>query len=547
MTEENRAAEFPPHPRRLPPWVEGGCRQAPGWIVLLAVLLTTGCQNPPLDHPIDRRPLSSDLSMADTVDTPAPDSGPLVLSIEQAVILALENNRGLRIERYRPLIAGTFEQRERAVYDPRIRAEIGISESRRRQAEFGTGSLVDVESEQQSGSLGIQQRFSTGTQVGASVSHRREDSDRAGELQVPRVGVTLSQALLQGRNRDANLAAVHKAQLQTRISEYELRGFTESLVATVENLFWSYALARREIEIFQSSVELAQQQLAEVERRIEVGAVAPTERVAAQAELARRRENLINAQSTLAQTRLRLLRLLNPPGQGLWDRLLDPQIEVVMPDLEFDPVEQHVELALRMRPELREASLRLEQGRLEVIQTRDGLLPRLDLFLTLGKTGYAAQFGDAWSDLASGNGYDLSATVAFEHPIGNRAARADYRRALLSREQLQESLRNLQDLVELDVRSAYLELERTREQVTATRATRALREETLRVETARFQVGTSTAFIVAQAQRDLLESQIAEVRAVVNHRQALIDLYRLEGSLLIRRGIEVPGEIADKP
>jgi outer membrane protein TolC len=42
---------------------------------------------------------------------------------------------------------------------------------------------------------------------------------------------------------------------------------------------------------------------------------------------------------------------------------------------------------------------------------------------------------------------------------------------------------------------------------------------------------------VAQAQRDLLVSQIAEVRAVIQYRIALIRLFLAEGSLLSRRGI----------
>ena len=46
---------------------------------------------------------------------------------------------------------------------------------------------------------------------------------------------------------------------------------------------------------------------------------------------------------------------------------------------------------------------------------------------------------------------------------------------------------------------------------------------------------------MAQAQRDLLASQIAEVQAVVNQLSALTALYRLDGSLLERRGIAVPG------
>jgi outer membrane protein TolC len=54
-------------------------------------------------------------------------------------------------------------------------------------------------------------------------------------------------------------------------------------------------------------------------------------------------------------------------------------------------------------------------------------------------------------------------------------------------------------------------------------------------------VGKSTSFVVAQAQRDLLVSRIAEVRALANYLKALVDLYRQDGSLLERHGIAAPG------
>jgi outer membrane protein TolC len=97
-------------------------------------------------------------------------------------------------------------------------------------------------------------------------------------------------------------------------------------------------------------------------------------------------------------------------------------------------------------------------------------------------------------------------------------------------------------LVELDVRSAYTEAMRAREQIDASAATRRLQEEALRAETEKFEVGFSTVLEVSQVQRDLLESQIAEVGAIIDYRKALIDLYRLEGSLLKRRGIDGPGD-----
>lgn len=463
----------------------------------------------------------------------------LELSIEQAVMAALRNNRGLRVQQYQPQIVGTFEQIERARFDPEIAGQIVIFRERRQQVSPATRDVFDTLVEGQEGFVGVAQEFPTGTNVGLSLSHVRTDSDRVPEQHSPRLGLTLTQALLRGANWDANVAAIRQAQLETMASVYELRGFAENLVANVETTFWEYLLAEAEIEIFERSLELAEQQLGETQRRVEVGVVAETELAAPQAEVAQRREELINARSRLQQVRLQLLRLINPNAAAGWEQQIVLRTPLEQEPAEIDTPAEHLALARMMRPELSEARLRLDQNRLEVMRTRDGLLPRLDFFLTLGKSGFADAFTRAWSDFG-GRGYDLRAGLAFAYPIGNRLAEADYRRARLSRTQAMESLHNLEQLVDLDVLLAHIDVQRTREQIAATRATRELRAETLRAETEKFRIGTSTGFLVAQAQRDLLESQIAEVRALVVHRQQLIELYRLEGSLLLRRSIAAP-------
>ncbi len=61
------------------------------------------------------------------------------------------------------------------------------------------------------------------------------------------------------------------------------------------------------------------------------------------------------------------------------------------------------------------------------------------------------------------------------------------------------------------------------------------------METEKFRLGKSTSLLVAQAQRDLVSSQIDEVQAVVSYLKAFVEMYRLEGSLLDRRGITAPG------
>ena len=325
-----------------------------------------------------------------------------------------------------------------------------------------------------------------------------------------------------------------------RASEYELRGLAEALVADVERTYWDCVLAERRISIFEESVDLAGKQLRETEERIRVGRLPETEIAAARAETALRREDLINARSNFAATRLRLLRLASPPGPGLWDRKLVLKDAPAPPEPDVGKAEEHVALALRRRPDLNEARLAVKRGDVELVRTRNGLLPRLDLFVTLGKSGYASSFSDAWGNLG-GEGWDGRLGLAFEKALGGRAERARHLRATVTREQAEIALANLEQLAEVDVRTALIEVARAREQIAATAATRTFREEALRVETEKFRVGRSPALLVASAQRDLVASRIAEVSAVVAHLKALVELRRAEGTLLESRGVDAPG------
>jgi outer membrane protein TolC len=519
--------------------------------ISLCVLLAScaSLKAPPFDDYIGpvRQPSTSDTPTRETkpfqVDVAPPKpipEGAIEVTVEESILLALENNRSLRVERFNPSIRRTFEDEERAVFDPVITGDLSGSRERSEVRSGTTGKITEARRSRTAAELGISQFFPTGTEAGIDLSTERTWSDLYSDQHVTRAGLTLIQALLRGVGIDVNLANLRQARLDTFDSQYEFRGFTESLVALVEKTYWDYTLAERQIEIVSVSLKLAEQQLRETEERVTIGKLAEIELAAAQAEIAERRVNLINARNTLATTRLRLLRLLNPPSTNLWDREIILHDEPVIPDVRLDDVESHVKVALRMRPDLNQARLGVQRGDLEIVKTKNGLLPVMDLFITLGKTGYADSFGSSVSDLDD-DGYDISGEISLAYPLRNRDARARHRRAMLSRDQTMEAVDNLAQLVQVDVRTAYIEVKRFKEQVAATTAARKLQEEKLRAETEKFRVGRSTTLLVAAAQRDLLVSQISEIRAVVNYLKAFVDLYQLEGSLLERRGISAPG------
>lgn len=516
------------------------------WFILAACSMlekqidrTAGGPGVPADNAIS---MQSDFMEPSTVETPQIVSpGPLRITIAEAILMTLENNRELVVERLNPSIQKTFEDQERAVFDPETNAEIsGGRTDTQRLARIGVAS-EDETIDTAEGVISLEQFFPTGTTVTLEGSSLMTDSSlNPDKIYTTRFGMTFTQALLRGFGTQVNLARLRQARLDTRLSEYELRGFTEFLVAQVERTYWDYALARRQIEIFEESLKLARQQLSETEELIRVGRLAEAELAAVQAEVAAQEQGLINARSSMESIRLQLLRLLNPPGMRLWQRKVDLIYQPTLPDIKLDDVEQYVALSMRMRPELNEARLGILRDDLELVRTKNGLLPLMDLFITLGKSGYADSFRESVNDINSDN-YDALAGVRFQYPFWNRNAKAGHERALLSREQAEKALENLSQLVEVDVRTAYIEVTRAKQQIAASTATRMFNEEKLRIETEKFRVGKSTSFLQAQAQRDLLVSRIAEVQALANYLKALVDLYQKDGSLLERRGIAAPG------
>ena len=466
--------------------------------------------------------------------------GPIKMNVKEAILIAMENNRSLIVERYNPSLRSTFEEQEAAVFDPVIGGGANYSRDDTLALPRITSGFFDTTNQESNINMGVTKFFPTGTNVAVDADANWESSDIVGDLYHTRLGLSVTQALLRGRGTDVNLATLRQARLDTKITEYQLRGFVEDLVAQVEDTYWDYALAQRQIKILEDSLKLAEQQLYETEEMIKVGRMAETEVAAVNAEIAFRRQNLITARANLTTTGLHLLRLLNPPGPDIWTRELILLVQPKLPNINLEDVESHVAVALRMRPELNQARLNLQIDELEIVKTKNGLLPVLNFFITLGKTGYANSFGGSFSSLTD-DFYDLSAAIRFEYPYKNRAAEASYGRSLLRRDQEEEAINNLAQLVELDVRTAYVDVNREKDQIEATKVTRESQEESLRVETERFRVGKSTNFLVAQAQRDLLVSQLAEVQAIADYLKGIVELYRLEGSLLERYGISVPG------
>lgn len=513
----------------------------------VTLLLATACSSPRLNSHRDDlfhqelNCIRQSVIYENNIDDSNKDSQstPLQLQLADAVIMSMKNNSAFKVAKLEPALQQIEEEAARAVFDTKLTGEISHGQTYS-ESDILNQDAGNSTARKDSGQLSLSKIFPTGTtfEIGTELSQSDLNiTENDSNLDSSKYYIAISQSLLKGRGGDVNLAELRELELETRISKYELEAVTELLVSQVETVYWEVILANKSIEIYEKSLEIAKKQATEVRERIDLGALADTEQAAINAEVATRQESLINAQSVYDKVKLHFLRLLNVDGKKSWTRDIDLTDDPVIKVTPLNNVDTYVMSGLNQRPELKQVLLEIEKGELEVVRTRNGMLPKLDLFVRLGNSSYANSFTSTPEEEVDAVTWTVG--LQLEYAWGCRDEKAKYRYAKLSLEKARYLLENMKQLIQLDIREVYIEVKRTSEQIKASTVTRKLREEVLETELEKFRIGLSTSLLVAQARRDLINSRIVEVEVVIAYRKALLELQRLSGTLLERRGIKV--------
>lgn len=479
---------------------------------------------------------------------------PSELSIERAVIEAVTRNPDLISQALSPVQEGVFSAIERGKFDPTLYTNGSYATERASEVNRGTREQYEFNVQDTQVELGVQQKLPTGTDIEASIRHRLVEQSRldpanespssALSQSSARIGITIVQSLLRGLGPSVQLAAVRQADMELEASYHELRGYVQAVLSRVEKTYWEHKVSIREVEILTHSFQVAEDELQDAQRRIQAGLLPVMEEAAARAEVALRKQALIDARSRETLSSLELTQILSYPLDA------SPERWNLISELEKEPlrikdIAERCVLALQKRPELQEAKLQRAQNQLDTVVTRNGLLPQLDAFLSMGKTGfevsndsYIGRIGGAFSNLDT-NTYDIRAGLELSHVLGSRVSRAQLKASRASVRQAELAIKNLEQLIKFQVRSGVLEVQRTLQQIDASRVTLASRDAAVEAERARFNAGDSTTLQLARVQRDRLASQLDVLRAQADYRRALIELYLAEGTYLDRRGINV--------
>jgi outer membrane protein TolC len=393
------------------------------------------------------------------------------------------------------------------------------------------------------------QQFSTGTSGAVTFVNTRSLLNSATPLFNPSISgyldVQVNQNLLQGLSVGVNNRNIRVAKNNLKVSNLQVKLQVVTTVSAVLNLYWDLVSFNEAVRIKEQALGTAQTLYDGNRKQVAIGALPAIEVTRAAAEVSASKEDLLIAQTNLAQQEIVLKNALNRNSmQNVWldDVHIVPLDRIEVPKTEeIRPVPDLIQEAVENRLEIERSKINLDSSQLLLKGDKNGLLPNLQAFAELTNHGLAgpanplynnccgapnAYFiggdGNMLSQILRRNFPDYSAGFSLNIPFRNRASQADYVTDQLQLRQTELQLQRTLNQVRVDVKTAVIGLEQARARYQTAVDTRALAEESLKAEQSRFKYGVSTVAQVIQAQKDLAQGQDSEVQAMANYTHARI-------------------------
>ncbi len=381
--------------------------------------------------------------------------------MQDAIALAIENNLGLEIDRYGPLLAQSALERALAGGPIRgvpsasaqissVNAGVGVNGSAQSAGLGGGGGGGNGGS---SGNAAIQQvgaitpnldpiMQSTITQghltqpqantvlsqtnaliqsvrtsnttlqmgliSGGTVQYRNYEqsfkenapSDLLNPAVGPHMDLTVRHSLLQGFGVRLNDRGIRIAKINTGASVESFRSQLLDMVANVLNGYWDLVASGEESKARLRSQENAQKFFEDTQREIAAGAIPRVELSRAAAEVATRRQDLVVAQANLRQRENSLKDMLvRTPDPALDAAEIIPLDRIEIPPTDdLPPLRQLVTSAMFNRPDVAVSKFRDQTSEISLAGTANPLLPSVQV------TGQTFNRGVAGTPQASSGG-----------------------------------------------------------------------------------------------------------------------------------------------
>ena len=530
---------------------------------------------------------------------------PITLSLIDAIRRSLENNNDIEISRGDVRFQETQVRSQIGIYDPVVNFAPNFSRSNTTGSaatkDFRVNSNFSKFIERGGGNYQVffNNQRTENAFAQAQVSSGSLSSGNSAIFSSS-LGINYTQPLARNFRVDSKRHSINiaKKRLEQTDTDFRLRATTT--ITGVQRAYWDFVFALRNQQNQVANVNLAKENLRQIEAKIDAGAAAPLARAEVATELANREGDLLLATQQVGTSENTLKQLvLSDPLSPEWSQTFVPTDK---PAFSLDPLslDDAMKDAMDNRFELKRLKLQKEINSEDIRYFKNQIKPQIDLNTTFSLDGLSRSGANTatTSNLITGsadlflfNGinstrasvlpalpllvnpaviipaspaylfggfnrslanifrsdapnFSIGATISF--PFHNRTAKANLDGAKIQQQQLDAQTRGQEQTVIVEVRNAVQSVETSRQRVLTARRARESAEIQLDGERKLYDAGRSTTFLLFQRENALTNARNSEIRAETDYNKAIADLQRVTSTAFRANNIQIDSPVVIK-
>lgn len=352
-------------------------------------------------------------------------------------------------------------------------------------------------------------------------------------------GISIIQPLLRNGGLTIAKQVVDMAKEESDIAFQEYRRQLMQSLGQAEAAYWELGIAQERVELRKRSVEVARTILEDNRIRVKAGKMSELEVKEAEAGLATRESQLLEAQQSLTEASDRLLGFFALPEDYTQDvelRVLDAAI-LILP--EMAEMEVLYNSAQTLHPDLLIRQNRINQDQLRVDYASNQRLPQLDLRASYGYNGLGNSYSGAWDAVTDQDFPSWTLGLEVRVPLGGgQRKRAELFAAKNRLEQSRLDRLSVEQQVMRQLQTARSRVVNFYKQAENYEAVSELNLDILDTELVRLDAGRSDSRKVLEAEEDLTRAREAYEASLTRLAVAQIELYLTSGTLLTQLGLD---------
>lgn len=319
---------------------------------------------------------------------------------------------------------------------------------------------------------------------------------------------------------DVNRHAEFKSEIALDQTRMEAKKSKLSLLQMIANIYWDLVGVQENIQALESSIELAEQLLADTRTRQQMGVLDVIEVKQAESRLAAVRQSRLQELFRKSQIEDQIRAALNLGDLPYGYRAVEPMsIRRTIPA--FSELLKTVH-SRNQDIQMLEAGLRFNA--LTQQEAENKAEPDLDVQLQYQLNGYGNDTIKALGGMSEARLHDYQIGLSWQVPLFDKVTPQQINKALLERNRLMLQIDNQKSQLKVELQSILRSMKLAEEGIRLAQVTVNLVEELLRKETEKFNLGNSTSFRISQAQQDLTDAKKNEILARIQYEKAYLSL-----------------------